>query len=134
MLLQGHFTNRLVAWVIIMMQRQVLSKCLISSVKMCCRFFFAVGPFQSDALLVPDHCVFDHVHEPKLCTSYRTWNDTATAACVNRGMSLLSFSMLKPCGIDRFNGVEFVCCPHRATAATSKSLGDSVTVFNNCSQ
>jgi len=21
-----------------------------------------VGPFQSDALLVPEHCVFDHVH------------------------------------------------------------------------
>jgi len=80
----------------------------------------AVGPFQSDALLVPDHCVFDHVHDQKQCTSYRTWNDTALASCVNRGMLLRSFSMLQPCGIDRFNGVEFVCCPDRTTTAASK--------------
>lgn len=71
----------------------------------------------SDALLVPDHCVFDHVHDQKQCTSYRTWNDTALASCVNRGMLLRSFSMLQPCGIDRFNGVEFVCCPDRTTTA-----------------
>ena len=81
-----------------------------------------VGPFQSDALLVPDHCVFDHVHDQKLCTSYRLWNDTATTSCVNRGMMLRSFSMLQPCGIDRFNGVEFVCCPRRTTTAASKHL------------
>lgn len=70
-----------------------------------------VGPFQSDALLVPEHCIFDHVHDSKLCTSYGEWNKSAISSCDGRSMRLHSFSMLQPCGIDRFNGVEFVCCP-----------------------
>ena len=33
--------------------------------------FFAVGPFQSEALLVPNHCVFDHIHKTKECKSFQ---------------------------------------------------------------
>jgi len=73
-----------------------------------------VGPFQSDALLVPEHCVFDHVHNSKLCTSFAEWNKTAHQACTDRSMVQQSFAMLQPCGIDKFNGVEFVCCPVKA--------------------
>ena len=94
-----------------------------------CRVY-AVGPFQSDALLVPDHCVFDHVHDQKQCTSYRAWNDTATASCVNRAMTLRSFSMLQPCGIDRFSGVEFVCCPHRDTSKLFSHI--ALSSYTNC--
>lgn len=70
-----------------------------------------VGPFQSDALLVPEHCVFDHVHDAKKCTSFDEWSKTATRSCFGRNMEMQSLSMLQPCGIDKFSGVEFVCCP-----------------------
>ncbi len=32
---------------------------------------FSVGPFQSEALLVPNHCVFDHIHKTKECKSFQ---------------------------------------------------------------
>lgn len=70
-----------------------------------------VGAFQSDALLVPEHCLFDHKHGDK-CLSETDWNTTAVSACTGRIMKMQSFAILQPCGIDRFTGVEFVCCPH----------------------
>ena len=79
----------------------------------CCLSLAATtaGPFQSDALLVPEHCLFDHIHNQTQCRNYDQWNATAGAACADRGMKLKSFAMLLPCGIDVFSGVEFVCCP-----------------------
>lgn len=70
-----------------------------------------VGAFQSDALLVPEHCVFDHIHDSSLCTTFDEWNKNSVQACKERQMIQQSFAMLQPCGIDRFSGVEFVCCP-----------------------
>ena len=72
------------------------------------------GPFQSDALLVPEHCVFDHVHEAKACRTVIQWNETSTSSCRNKKLFQQSFAMLLPCGIDMFSGVEFVCCPGAA--------------------
>ena len=72
---------------------------------------FPEGPFQSDALLVPEHCLFDHIHNQTKCWNFDQWNSTAGRACSDRGMKLRSFAMLLPCGIDVFSGVEFVCCP-----------------------
>jgi len=69
------------------------------------------GPFQSDALLVPEHCLFDHIHNQTKCWNFDQWNGTAGKACQDRNMRLRSFAMLLPCGIDVFSGVEFVCCP-----------------------
>merc|ERR1719239_1543687 len=69
------------------------------------------GPFQSDALLVPEHCLFDHIHNQTRCWNFDQWNKTAESACSDRSMKLRSFAMLLPCGIDVFSGVEFVCCP-----------------------
>ena len=77
----------------------------------CVYVVSSVGPFQSDALLVPEHCVFDHVHNSRLCSSYDHWNHTALQSCNSRGQQLQNFAILQPCGIDKFNGVEFVCCP-----------------------
>jgi phage host-nuclease inhibitor protein Gam len=69
------------------------------------------GPFQSDALLVPEHCVFDHIHRSSECKSFDAWNSTASESCKERGMVQQSFAILLPCKVDRFSGVEFVCCP-----------------------
>ncbi|XP_022912595.1 amyloid-beta-like protein [Onthophagus taurus] len=69
------------------------------------------GPFQSDALLVPENCLFDHIHNQSNCWTFGRWNTTAANACVERGLQLRSFAMLLPCGISLFSGVEFVCCP-----------------------
>jgi len=69
------------------------------------------GTFQSDALLVPEHCLFDHVHNQSQCLAFDEWNRTAARSCLRRQMVVRSFAMLLPCGIDLFSGVEFVCCP-----------------------
>ncbi|KOB76451.1 Amyloid protein [Operophtera brumata] len=69
------------------------------------------GPFQSDALLVPESCLFDHIHNQSRCWQFARWNATAGRACNNRGLRLRTFAMLLPCGISLFSGVEFVCCP-----------------------
>lgn len=71
----------------------------------------AEGPFQSDALLVPENCLFDHIHNQSNCWTFGRWNATAGNACQERGLQLRSFAMLLPCGISLFSGVEFVCCP-----------------------
>ncbi|KAG5673791.1 hypothetical protein PVAND_003810 [Polypedilum vanderplanki] len=69
------------------------------------------GPFQSDALLVPEGCLFDHIHNASRCWPFVRWNQTGAAACQERNMQMRSFAMLLPCGISLFSGVEFVCCP-----------------------
>lgn len=69
------------------------------------------GQFQSDALLVPEGCLFDHIHNQSRCWQFDRWNTTADEACKARHLSLKAFAMLLPCGIDVFSGVEFVCCP-----------------------
>ncbi|KAK6634025.1 hypothetical protein RUM44_004632 [Polyplax serrata] len=69
------------------------------------------GPFQSDALLVPENCLFDHIHNQTKCWEFSKWNLTASQSCQDRDMQLRSFAMLLPCGISLFSGVEFVCCP-----------------------
>lgn len=71
----------------------------------------AEGPFQSDALLVPENCLFDHIHNQTRCWEFDRWNQTAAQSCQDRDLSLRSFAMLLPCGISLFSGVEFVCCP-----------------------
>lgn len=74
-------------------------------------FIYTEGPFQSDALLVPEGCLFDHIHNASRCWPFIRWNQTGAAACQERGMQMRSFAMLLPCGISLFSGVEFVCCP-----------------------
>lgn len=73
--------------------------------------FITEGPFQSDALLVPEGCLFDHIHNASRCWPFSRWNQTGSAACQERNMQMRSFAMLLPCGISLFSGVEFVCCP-----------------------
>jgi len=81
------------------------------------------GPFQSDALLVPEQCQFDHIHNQTQCRTFNEWNTTAMDTCRGREMILRSFAILLPCGIDLFSGVEFVCCPTSVKQLIKASYG-----------
>ncbi|NP_001120906.1 amyloid-like protein 1 precursor [Xenopus tropicalis] len=72
-----------------------------------------VGEFVSDALLVPDKCRFLHREQMDVCESYQHWHETARTACAAEDLDLHSYGMLLPCRLDRFRGVEYVCCPTR---------------------
>ncbi|XP_023345974.1 amyloid-beta-like protein isoform X2 [Eurytemora carolleeae] len=82
------------------------------------------GPFQSDALLVPEQCQFDHIHNQSRCWSFSDWNSTAVIACNSRQMIIRSFAILLPCGIDLFSGVEFVCCPTSVKQLIEAGFGE----------
>ncbi|XP_047457571.1 amyloid-beta A4 protein-like [Mugil cephalus] len=73
-----------------------------------------VGEFVSDALLVPDKCKFLHQERMDQCESHLHWHTVAKESCGDRSMNLHDYGMLLPCAIDRFRGVEFVCCPAEA--------------------
>ncbi|XP_061654575.1 amyloid beta (A4) precursor protein a isoform X2 [Phyllopteryx taeniolatus] len=77
-----------------------------------------VGEFVSDALLVPDKCKFLHQERMDQCESHLHWHTVAKESCTDRTMNLHDYGMLLPCGIDRFRGVEFVCCPTEAERDT----------------
>ncbi|XP_007430690.1 amyloid-beta A4 protein isoform X4 [Python bivittatus] len=70
-----------------------------------------VGEFVSDALLVPDKCKFLHQERLGICETHLHWHTVAKESCSEKGMNLHDYGMLLPCGIDKFRGVEFVCCP-----------------------
>ncbi|RUS84903.1 hypothetical protein EGW08_007313, partial [Elysia chlorotica] len=69
------------------------------------------GTFQSDALLVPQHCEFDHRHDQSKCDGFSDWSKVAEDACRKKGDRLESFGMLLNCKLGHFSGVEYVCCP-----------------------
>lgn len=44
-------------------------------------------------------------------------------------MNLHDYGMLLPCGIDRFRGVEFVCCPSEAERESDSTDEDDSDVW-----
>ncbi|KAM5334720.1 amyloid-beta precursor protein isoform 5-T5 [Glossophaga mutica] len=70
-----------------------------------------VGEFVSDALLVPDKCKFLHQERMDICETHLHWHTVAKETCSEKSTNLHDYGMLLPCGIDKFRGVEFVCCP-----------------------
>ncbi|XP_031220173.1 amyloid-beta precursor protein isoform X6 [Mastomys coucha] len=70
-----------------------------------------VGEFVSDALLVPDKCKFLHQERMDVCETHLHWHTVAKETCSEKSTNLHDYGMLLPCGIDKFRGVEFVCCP-----------------------
>lgn len=40
-------------------------------------------------------------------------------ACAKSSMVLHSYGMLLPCGIDKFHGTEYVCCPSSRTGESA---------------
>ncbi|XP_046870251.1 amyloid beta (A4) precursor protein a isoform X2 [Hypomesus transpacificus] len=83
-----------------------------------------VGEFVSDALLVPDKCKFLHQERMDQCESHLHWHTVAKESCGDRTMNLHDYGMLLPCGIDRFRGVEFVCCPTEAERSADSGEQD----------
>ncbi|XP_078478166.1 LOW QUALITY PROTEIN: amyloid-beta A4 protein-like [Lampetra planeri] len=88
-----------------------------------------VGEFVSDALLVPDKlvpdkCKFLHQERMDQCESHLHWHTVAKESCGDRSMNLHDYGMLLPCGIDRFRGVEFVCCPAEAEREADSAVLD----------
>ncbi|KAK6173306.1 hypothetical protein SNE40_016782 [Patella caerulea] len=93
-----------------------------------------VGAFQSDALLVPQHCVFDHHHDTDMCMDFDFWNKTANDKCKNRHDQKIlkeSFAMLLECEVDKFNGVEFVCCPEKKDDLEKKKKTDKTIIYED---
>ncbi|XP_030208925.1 amyloid beta (A4) precursor protein a isoform X1 [Gadus morhua] len=90
-----------------------------------------VGEFVSDALLVPDKCKFLHQERMDQCESHLHWHTVAKESCGDRTMNLHDYGMLLPCGIDRFRGVEFVCCPaeEERDADSAERDGDDSDVW-----
>lgn len=96
-------------------------------------FFVTVGNFQSAALLVPEGCQFKHDNKP--CTSYDQsgtskvtggtfayWKQHAIKHCSKDRMTMKSFSMLIPCNVGQYEGVEFVCCKPKKVKGRSFML------------
>ncbi|BFZ25606.1 hypothetical protein BsWGS_28646 [Bradybaena similaris] len=94
-----------------------------------------IGGFQSDALLVPQHCEFDHRHDQSLCEGFSHWNVVADEACHKKGMHLESFGMLLNCKLGKFSGVEYVCCPNQTeTSYHSPQSDDKPDSWQNSSE
>ncbi|XP_075420197.1 amyloid beta precursor like protein 2 isoform X2 [Tenrec ecaudatus] len=70
-----------------------------------------VGEFVSDVLLVPEKCQFSHKTQMEVCENHQHWHTVVKEACLTQGMTLYSYGMLLPCGVDQFHGIEYVCCP-----------------------
>ncbi|KAM6932555.1 amyloid beta precursor like protein 2 isoform 2-T2 [Lycodopsis pacificus] len=78
-----------------------------------------VGEFVSDVLLVPEKCKFFHKERMDMCVSHQQWHGVAKEACAKSSTVLHSYGMLLPCGIDKFHGTEYVCCPSSHTGESA---------------
>ncbi|KAM6223713.1 LOW QUALITY PROTEIN: amyloid beta precursor like protein 1 [Rhynchocyon petersi] len=86
------------------------------------------GEFVSEALLVPEGCRFLHQERMDQCESSARRHHEAQEACSSQGFLLHGSGMLLPCGVDRYRGVEYVCCPPLATPDPSRTaVGDPST-------
>ncbi|XP_036994349.1 amyloid beta precursor like protein 1 isoform X2 [Artibeus jamaicensis] len=86
------------------------------------------GEFVSEALLVPEGCRFLHQERMDQCESSTQRHQEAQEACSSQGLILHGSGMLLPCGMDRFRGVEYVCCPPPVTTDPSETeIGDPST-------
>ncbi|XP_004862692.1 amyloid-like protein 2 isoform X4 [Heterocephalus glaber] len=80
-----------------------------------------VGEFVSDVLLVPEKCQFFHRERMEICENHQHWHTEVKEACLTQGMTLYSYGMLLPCGVDQFHGTEYVCCPPTKISESSDS-------------
>lgn len=73
-----------------------------------------VKEYEADALMVPDGCKFDHIHDPSRCMTHDQWKAESQRKCEGSyKMKLRDYGILLSCGTDVFTGVEFVCCPEK---------------------
>ncbi|XP_033758807.1 amyloid-beta A4 protein-like isoform X2 [Pecten maximus] len=67
------------------------------------------GIFTSEALLVPQGCEFQHLKYNE-CASYTFWKEKSNMTCKDKNLYMENFSMLLPCNVGLYSGVEYVCC------------------------
>ncbi|XP_045048658.2 amyloid beta precursor like protein 2 isoform X3 [Desmodus rotundus] len=87
-----------------------------------------VGEFVSDVLLVPEKCQFFHKERMEVCENHQHWHTAVREACLTQGMTLYSYGMLLPCGVDQFHGTEYVCCPQTKAVQSAVSKEDEEVV------
>ncbi|XP_066115839.1 amyloid beta precursor like protein 2 isoform X3 [Saccopteryx bilineata] len=80
-----------------------------------------VGEFVSDVLLVPEKCQFFHKERMEVCENHQHWHTVVKEACLTQGLTLYSYGMLLPCGVDQFHGTEYVCCPQTQVSDSAVS-------------
>jgi hypothetical protein len=74
-----------------------------------------VNEYEADALMVPNGCKFDHIHDQKICMGHDQWAKKAEDQCrIKYQMKLKDYGILLSCDVDVFTGVEFVCCPKKS--------------------
>ncbi|XP_036133220.1 amyloid-like protein 2 isoform X3 [Molossus molossus] len=83
-----------------------------------------VGEFVSDVLLVPEKCQFFHKERMDVCENHQHWHTVVKEACLTQGLTLYSYGMLLPCGVDQFHGTEYVCCPPTKAVESAVSKED----------
>lgn len=81
-----------------------------------------MGTFESDALLVPPRCRFEHMHFTSDCLSHDEWHNKASKKCQSESMTVKDYGVLIPCGVGKFTGVEFVCCPDDASEEATDAV------------
>lgn len=81
-----------------------------------------MGDFESDALLVPPRCRFEHMHESSECRTHDAWRGRASDKCNSERMTLKDYGVLMPCGTGMFTGVEFVCCPPESSEPATEMV------------
>jgi len=74
-----------------------------------------VNEYEADALMVPNGCQFDHLHDDTKCLTHDQWKKNAGKECKRKyQMNLKDYGILLSCKTDHFTGVEFVCCPKKS--------------------
>lgn len=74
-----------------------------------------VNEYEADALMVPNGCKFDHLHDQDVCMTHKQWRKKAADECKRKyEMKLKDYGILLSCKTDFFTGVEFVCCPKKS--------------------
>uniref|UniRef100_T2MFP9 Amyloid-like protein 1 n=1 Tax=Hydra vulgaris TaxID=6087 RepID=T2MFP9_HYDVU len=91
-----------------------------------------VNEYEADALMVPDGCKFDHIHDPELCLTHKEWRRQAQRECSRKySMKLKDYGILLSCKTDYFTGVEFVCCPKKQDRSQKVASKPKVEEIDN---
>jgi amyloid beta A4 protein len=82
-----------------------------------------VNEYEADALMVPNGCKFDHLHDQDVCMTHEEWKKRAAFECKqNYQLKLRDYGILLSCQTDKFTGVEFVCCPKKEKKTISHRI------------
>lgn len=76
-----------------------------------------IGSFVAGNLTVLDGCVSQQIVDSRVCKSFRSWETRAARACNRCRLRIEKRSVLDPCDVGQFGGIQFVCCPFNGAAS-----------------